>query len=185
MADAREVTGEEEREAREYVRAANDWAESHEQAVGLDEDSFVAGAEWQARRAPIEDAEPGCSCGAVDPSNGDEPKHGIGCESEEAKHEDAEPVAYEQAQEYAAQMIRGASNFAKEMREQIRVAWMRGYEARAPQPAKPIEVTPEAIEAAVEAFKHPRRMVTNTSDGNQYDRMEAAIEVALKEMNRG
>ena len=44
---------EEEREklearARTFAQKQNDWAESHEQPFGLDEDSFVAGAEWAA-----------------------------------------------------------------------------------------------------------------------------------------
>lgn len=34
------------------------------------------------------------------------------------------------------------------------------------------------IEAACEAYKNPRRMVTNTSDGRHRDCMEAALEAA-------
>lgn len=34
------------------------------------------------------------------------------------------------------------------------------------------------IEAACEAYKNPRRMVTNTSDGRHRDCMEAAMEAA-------
>ena len=35
------------------------------------------------------------------------------------------------------------------------------------------------IERAYEAFKNPRRMLTNTSDGNIKGRLEAALEAAL------
>ena len=49
---------EEEREklearARTFAQKQNDWAESHEQPFGLDEDSFVAGAEWAAVDAAL------------------------------------------------------------------------------------------------------------------------------------
>ena len=136
--------------------------------------------------------------------------------------EDAELVAYEQAQEYAAQVIRGASNFAKEMRYQTRVAWMRGYEARAPQPAKPIEdadqdadefrFTDEEwrryqaipsqgyshrgfIENIVNSRRHPAKPIEVSDlmveaardayfDADGEASMRAAIEAALKEMNR-
>ena len=37
----------------------------------------------------------------------------------------------------------------------------------------------EAVEAAVKAHRHPRRMLTNTSDGLAHDRMDAALEAAL------
>lgn len=36
-----------------------------------------------------------------------------------------------------------------------------------------------AIEAACHAYRHPNRMVTNTSDGSHRDCMEAALEAAL------
>lgn len=34
------------------------------------------------------------------------------------------------------------------------------------------------VEAACEAYRRPRRMLTNTSDGNHHDRMEAALAAA-------
>ena len=36
-----------------------------------------------------------------------------------------------------------------------------------------------AIQAACHAYRHPSRMVTNTSDGRHRDCMEAALEAAL------
>jgi len=46
-----------------------------------------------------------------------------------------------------------------------------------------IEVTDAMVTAALEAHKNPKRMLTNTSDGNAWDRMEAALEAALKEIS--
>ena len=41
-------------------------------------------------------------------------------------------------------------------------------------------IIPEpVIEAACHAYRHPNRMVTNTSDGRHRDCMEAALEAAL------
>lgn len=40
------------------------------------------------------------------------------------------------------------------------------------------DVQQARIEAACEAYKNPRRMVTNTTDGRHRDCMEAALEAA-------
>ena len=97
--------------------------------------------------------------------------------------EDAEPVAYEvrdkRTGKFRSYLSAGTIDEAIR-REDFNLIPLY----RAPQPAEPIEVTDEMVEAAVEAFKNPRRMVTNTSDGNMSDRMEAAIEAALKEMEK-
>ena len=37
----------------------------------------------------------------------------------------------------------------------------------------------EAVDAALDAYKRPRRMLVNTSDGGQHNRMEAALDAAL------
>ena len=42
-----------------------------------------------------------------------------------------------------------------------------------------MQIPDEAVEAAVKAHRHPRRMLTNTSDGLAHDRMDAALEAAL------
>lgn len=39
-----------------------------------------------------------------------------------------------------------------------------------------------AIDAACEAYRHPKRMITNTSDGAHHDRMSAALEAAMPEL---
>lgn len=40
-------------------------------------------------------------------------------------------------------------------------------------------ISQPAIDAACEAYRHPKRMITNTSDGAHHDRMTAALEAAM------
>lgn len=148
-----------------------------------------------APKEPTEDAEPvayevGTQCRDDQCVYREPHDHGFACGPDCPCGEGMQAWSYrrpeERAQEYAAQMIRGASGVSKEIREQIRVAWMRGYEARAPYPTAPIEVTDEALVAAMNVlhgYAPPVTDIAYWSEGYRAN-IRAGIEAALKEMGK-
>ena len=41
-----------------------------------------------------------------------------------------------------------------------------------------------AVDAACEAYRHPKRMITNTSNGAHHDRMTAALEATMPHIRK-
>ena len=181
LADALEESERERNEALAVLTKVREWAEGLEE---VEFPGFRFGPDPHTREVlAILDAAP-----VAEDVEDEAIAEMLVARSRRAPIEDAEPVAYEVYKTgdngerylygtFLAGRVHGDWRFRGPKFDLIPLY-------RAPQPAKPIEVTDEMVEAAVEAFKNPRRMVTNTSDGNMSDRMEAAIEAALKEMEK-